>query len=149
MKPNYEWKTAMNLLKIKHLRKGQIKPIQSLMDSNNTLTVAPTSFGKSAIYQIPALCHSDELTIVIEPTLSLMHNQVQTLKEHGISADYIDHLRKTKDVAAILNKVQKGKLTFLYVTPERLQSRHFQEVIRQSNLWQYRIMRNPQKCDII
>ncbi len=135
MKPNYEWKTAMNLLKIKHLRKGQIKPIQSLMDGNDTFTVAPTSFGKSAIYQIPALCHSDELTIVIEPTLSLMHNQVQTLKEHGTSAEYIDFLRKPKDIAAILNKVKRGKLTFLYITPERLQSKYFQEAIRQSNLY--------------
>jgi len=134
MKPNYEWKSAMNLLKIKHLRKGQIKSIQSLMDNNDTLTVAPTSFGKSAIYQIPALCHSDKLTIVIEPTLSLMHNQVQTLKAHGIAADYIDHLRKPKDIT-ILNKVQKGMLTFLYVTPERLQSRNFQEVIRETHLY--------------
>ena len=118
MKPNYEWKTAMNLLGIKHLRKGQIKPTQSLMNGNDTLTIAPTSFGKSAIYQIPALCYSDKLTIVIEPTLSLMHNQVQTLKAHGIATDYIDHLRKPKNVTTILNKVQKGKLTFLYVKPE-------------------------------
>jgi len=81
MKPNYEWKSAINLLRIKHLRKGQIKPIQSLMDGIDTLVIAPTSFGKSAIYQIPALCNSEQLTIVVEPTLSLMHNQVQILKE--------------------------------------------------------------------
>ena len=135
MKPNYEWKSAMNLLRIKHLRKGQIKPIQSLMDGIDTLVIAPTSFGKSAIYQIPALCHSNQLTIVVEPTLSLMHNQVQILKEHKLSADYIDHLMKSKDINSILNKVRNEKLTFLYVTPERLQNRYFQEIIKQSDLY--------------
>ena len=111
-------KSALNKLGIDKLRKHQQAPINSILDGNDTLTIAPTSFGKSAIYQIPALCYSNKLTIVIEPTLSLMHNQVQTLKAHGIATDYIDHLRKPKNVTTILNKVQKGKLTFLYVKPE-------------------------------
>lgn len=66
---------------------------------------------------------------MVEPLLSLIYNQVQSLIEHGIAADYIEHFRKEKDVDTVLCKAEKGKLTFLYVTPKRLQSHDFQETI--------------------
>lgn len=132
MKPDYVLKPGMKLLGIEKLRVHQVKPIQSLLHGNDTVVIAGTASGKSVIYQLPALVHGNELTLVIEPTLSLIYNQVQFLTEHGIAADYIDHFRKRKDVDAVLRKAEKGKLTFLYVTPERLQSRDFQKAILNS-----------------
>ena len=135
MKPNYILKQGMKLLRIEKLRAHQLKPIQSLIQGNDTVVIAGTASGKSVIYQLSALVHSDCLTLVIEPTLSLIYNQVQSLQERGIYADYIDHFRTKKDVAAILHKAGKGKLTFLYITPERLQSRQFQEVMEHTHIY--------------
>lgn len=129
MKPDYVLKPWMKLLGIENLRVHQVKPIQSLLHGNDTVVIAGTASGKSLIYQLPALVYSEKLTLVIEPTLSLIYNQVQSLIGHGIAADYIDHFRKKKDVDAVLHKAEQGKLAFLYVTPERLQSHNFQDII--------------------
>ena len=66
--------------------------------------------------------------------LALIYNQVQTLQKHDVSADYIDMTRSKEDIDKILNKVRKGKLNFLYVTPERLQSHSFIEAMQHSDI---------------
>ena len=48
-------KYAQKQLCIEKLRKHQVKPINSILTGNDTMVIAPTSSGKSAIYQIPAL----------------------------------------------------------------------------------------------
>ena len=55
MKTSLAIQQAQAQLGIAALRKHQIKPIQSILDHHDTLVIAPTSFGKSAIYQIAAL----------------------------------------------------------------------------------------------
>ena len=67
--------------------------------------------------------------------LALIYNQVQTLQAQGIPADYIDMTRSKEDIAKILNKVRKGKLNFLYVTPERLQNCSFIEIMQHSDIF--------------
>ena len=71
-----EIKQAANIIVIDKLRKPQVKPINDILEGRDTMVVARPSAGKSAIYQIPALVHGEERTIVIEPLLSLMHDQV-------------------------------------------------------------------------
>ncbi|MEQ2849748.1 DEAD/DEAH box helicase, partial [Agathobaculum butyriciproducens] len=87
------------------------------------------------MYETVGLAHSDKLTIVIEPLLTLIYNQMQTLQAHGIPADYIDMTRSKEDIDKILNKARKGKLNFLYVTPERLQNHAFIETMQHSNIF--------------
>lgn len=82
-------KSAQQQLGIEKLRKHQVKPINSILDYQDTIVIAPTSAGKSAIYQVPALIFPG-MTLVIEPTLSLMYDQVEKLTSHGISAAHID-----------------------------------------------------------
>ena len=43
--------------------------------------------------------------------------------------------RSKEDIAKILNKVRKGKLNFLYVTPERLQNHSFIETMQHSDIF--------------
>ena len=128
-------KTALHQLHIDKLRKHQQKPINSILDGQDTLVIAPTGSGKSIIYQVPALVHSASLTLVIEPTLALIYNQVHTLKEFGIAADYLDSTRSKHEIETVLKKAMKGKLTFLYVTPERLQSKTFCQAMEQVDLF--------------
>lgn len=83
-------KNAAQMVGIAKLRKPQVKPINDILEGRDTMVVARPSAGKSAIYQIPALVHKGERTIIIEPLLSLMHNQVRKLREHGVGAARLD-----------------------------------------------------------
>ena len=135
MKPDYELKPAMKKMQIQSLRKEQIKPIQSILKGQDTIVSAPTSMGKSLIYQLPALVHSHQLTVVIEPTLALIYDQVKKLQELEISADYLDHTRSKLEEISVFDALSKGRLTLLYVTPERLQSTRFQSALSMCDLY--------------
>lgn len=83
MKIRYNIQRTLQQFQIETLRKGQIDPINSILDENNTLAVEPTSSDKSLIFQLPEVMHKDQLTIVIEPTMTLMHAQVQKIIAYG------------------------------------------------------------------
>jgi len=121
-------KSAQQQLGIEKLRKHQVNPINSILDHQDTMVIAPTSSGKSAIYQVPALILPG-ITLIIEPTLSLMYDQADKLKSHGIRAAYIDSAMPAYERSRILKHVAKGKVKILFVTPERLQNITFQKAI--------------------
>ena len=128
-------KSALKQLGFDKPRKAQIIPMNTLNAEQDAIVIAATGSGKQVIYETVGLAHSDKLTIVIEPLLALVYNQVQTLQEHGVSADYIDMTRSKEDIDKILNKARKRKLNFLYVTPERLQNHSFIETMQHSDIF--------------
>ena len=128
-------KSALKQLGLDKPRKAQIIPMNTLDAERDAIVIAATGSGKQVIYETVGLAHSDKLTIVIEPLLALIYNQVQTLQDHGVSADYIDMTRSKEDIDKILNKARKGKLNFLYVTPERLQNHSFIEIMQHSDIF--------------
>ena len=140
MKLKYDIKHAMAQLHIDTLRKHQIQPIDSILDGRDTLVIAPTGSGKSAMFQIPALVmyqahHS--WTLVIEPTLSLMEDQVHALKDKGIDANQISSRHALPTNSGMLTNdgwIPNLNLSvpFLYVTPERLQSDVFQKIVKRN-----------------
>ncbi|SCJ74886.1 ATP-dependent DNA helicase recQ [uncultured Flavonifractor sp.] len=138
MKLKNDVKHAMEQLHISTLRKHQSKPIDSILDGHDTLVIAPTGSGKSAIFQVPALVMHQKQhtwTLVIEPTLSLMREQVQALNSKGIPAGQISYDHPIPSNYRILTNdgwvpVLDLSAPFLYVTPERLQSDVFRNAIK-------------------
>lgn len=128
-------KSALKQLGFDKPRKAQIIPMNTLDAGQDAIVIAATGSGKQVIYETVGLAHSDKLTIVIEPLLALIYNQVQTLQDHNVSVDYIDMTRSQEDIDKILNKARKGKLNFLYVTPERLQNHSFIEIMQHSDIF--------------
>ena len=128
-------KSALKQLGFDKPRKAQIIPMNTLDSEQDAIVIAATVSCKQVIYETVGLAHSDKLTIVIEPLLALSYNQVQTLQKHDVSADYIDMTRSQEDIDKILNKARKGKLNFLYVTPERLQNHSFIEAMQHSDIF--------------
>ena len=115
---------AQAQLGIKKLRKHQIKPIQSILDGYDTMVIAPTSAGKSAIYQLPALVMAEQgkWTLVIEPTLSLISDQVQKLQDKGINAAYVTSRNKDKDKeehCAIYRRLNLNTISILEPFPQK------------------------------
>ena len=128
-------KSALKQLGFDKPRKAQIIPMNTLDAEQDAIVIAATGSGKQVIYETVGLAHSDKLTIVIEPLLALIYNQVQTLQDHNVSVDYIDMTRSKEDIDKILNKARKRKLNFLYVTPERLPIHSFIETMQHSDIF--------------
>lgn len=129
MKIRYNVQTALQRFRIETLRKEQIEPINSILDGNDTFIVAPTSSGKSLDYQLPAVMHEDYLTVVIEPTMALMHDQVRKLKSLGIAAEYVDSTLCSTEKDMIWNDVHNHRVSILCISPERLSSPDFFDAI--------------------
>ncbi len=135
MKVPNKLKPLMNKPEIIKPHKEQLKPISSIRKGKDTLLVAPTSWGKSLVYQLTAMEHEDKTTLVIEPTLSLMHDQVNKLTRHGINAAYLDSSQSQNEAREIMDKLAKGLLNILYVTPERLSSKKFLDAIKHVDIY--------------
>lgn len=113
-------KKAMKLLRIEKLRRNQLKPINSILDGHDTMVIASTSFGKSLLYLIPALIQDTGITIVIEPLLALIHDQVNKLQKLDISAAYLDSTQSQSEQRLVIDDLRSGRIKILYLAPERL-----------------------------
>ena len=60
-------------------RKGQSDIIEAIMQGKDALAILPTGAGKSVCYQVTAMLLSG-ITIVISPLISLMQDQVISLR---------------------------------------------------------------------
>ena len=92
--------------------------IEAVLNKEDSLVVLPTGGGKSLCYQLPALMF-EGLTLVISPLISLMKDQVHSLKEKGIAAEYINSTLTLEESNDIKSRIDELKL--LYIAPERLQ----------------------------
>lgn len=100
-------------------RSGQEKVIKSLLSGKDTVAIMPTGAGKSICFQIPALLFSG-ITLVISPLISLMKDQVDSLKELGISAVYINSSIDKTEFMHSLQGIAAGYYKIIYIAPERL-----------------------------
>ena len=98
--------------------------IKNVINKKNTLTLLPTGGGKSICFQIPALV-LEGVTVVVSPLIALMNDQIFQLKKRGIAAETIHSGISLEEFENIISKVEKNKIKFLYLSPERLLSEKF------------------------
>ena len=101
------------------LKKEQVNAIKDGRDGQDLFMIAPTSFGKSAIFQILAIMESG-LTIVIVPTLSLLHDQVDQLQQRQLSVGALASDCMSYDEFCIQRALKQYGYLILYTTPESL-----------------------------
>lgn len=101
------------------LKKEQVNAIKDGLDGQDLFMIAPTSFGKSAIFQILANMESG-LTIVIVPTLSLLHDQVDQLQQRQLSVGALASDCMSYDEFGIQRALKQYGYLILYTTPESL-----------------------------
>jgi ATP-dependent DNA helicase RecQ len=102
--------------------------INSVLAGKDTLAILPTGGGKSICFQVPALV-KEGLCLVISPLIALMKDQVQNLKKKGITAFVLSAGMTRKDVINTLKLASASNCKFLYVSPERLETKLFLEYL--------------------
>ncbi|NEZ46966.1 DNA helicase RecQ [Clostridium niameyense] len=105
-------------------RKSQESVIKSILHKNDTVAIMPTGAGKSICYQLPAML-LEGITIVISPLISLMKDQVDSLKEIGVDATYINSSLTGIEVQERIFNAKMGLYKLIYIAPERLDSENF------------------------
>lgn len=89
--------------------------IGQILRGRDCLIVMATGSGKSLCYQIPALV-TQKTAIVISPLISLMQDQVMSLQQRGIKAQYLCSAQTSRTANS---DAEKGEFDVLYLTPER------------------------------
>ena len=104
--------------------------IRTVLSGKDVLGILPTGGGKSLCYQIPGMAR-EGLCLVISPLIALMQDQVQRLQQMGIPAAAIYTGMPSGAISRIVQDADQGALKLLYVSPERIQSKKFQEYLSQ------------------
>lgn len=107
--------------------------IESIGAGRDTLGLMPTGGGKSITFQVPALA-VEGVCLVVSPLISLMKDQVQRLRQQGITAAAIYTGVTRAEILTTLENCIFGGIKFLYVSPERLRSELFVKKLRRINI---------------
>ena len=111
--------TLENLFGFTDFRAGQKEIVQAILQGENLLAVMPTGAGKSLCYQLPAIIQETK-TIIVSPLVSLISDQVSTLKEYGIAAEMLHSGRLYDDNVISWRRFAQDDTKILYLSPERL-----------------------------
>ena len=111
-------------------RDGQAQAIRRLLNGEPAIVLLPTGGGKSLIYQFAGMLLPG-MTVIIDPIISLMDDQVASLHRMGIDrVDAVSGQLPAGDRVHLLDRLAAGNLAYVFIAPERLQSEDFREQLR-------------------
>jgi DEAD/DEAH box helicase len=127
-KPPTIHSTLRKLFGYSEFRNGQDWAIRRCLNKQRSLLVAPTGFGKSLCYALPAAMMQG-VCIVVSPLLSLIQDQIRVLPAR-LPAVTLSGPMSTASMAATLDDIVRGRIKVLFVSPERLTSSSFRRLFR-------------------
>lgn len=102
--------------------------IQEILVRKKVIGILPTGGGKSICFQVPGML-MEGITIVISPLISLIDDQVSALNNRGIKALALHSKLSQRNYFIEIDNVLNGKYKFVYLSPEKLLSQHFQSIL--------------------
>ncbi|MEV0901462.1 DEAD/DEAH box helicase [Actinoplanes sp. NPDC049802] len=119
------------------LKPQQRQVIRAVAEDRDALALLPTGFGKSYTFQLPALALPG-VTVVISPLIALMADQALELNASigGAVRALVGPMTESNswrgktEVAEQLTGAGSHDIALVYVSPERLGNRRFQEWLR-------------------
>ena len=110
----------------------QREAMHAILESRDSVVILPTGGGKSLCFQAPALVDAGAriaalgnavrrgLALVVSPLISLMKDQVDSLRVDGVAAAYLNSSLQPHERDAVFASVREDRCRLLYVSPERL-----------------------------
>lgn len=111
----------------------QAEVIQSVYDKKDILLLMPTGGGKSVCFQIPAVT-MEGTCVVVSPLISLMKDQVESLRANGIRAAFLNSSITYEEQQDVENQLFNGRLDLLYTSPEKMASHGFLPLLRSAKI---------------
>ncbi|MHB1116933.1 DNA helicase RecQ [Sideroxydans sp.] len=124
MKPDSAHQILSDTFGYSAFRGAQQAIVEHVASGGDALVLMPTGGGKSLCYQIPALLR-DGVGIVVSPLIALMQDQVDALKQLGVSAAFLNSSLDADTAREVSRQLMRGELKLLYVAPERLMTEGF------------------------
>jgi ATP-dependent DNA helicase RecQ len=117
---------------------SQFRPLQeeiveASIYGKDVIALLPTGGGKSICFQVPGIAR-EGITIVVSPLIALMEDQVNQLQKRGIRAKSLTSGLSFREIDILLDNAKFGGIDFLYISPERIQTRLFQERVKQMEI---------------
>jgi len=112
------------------LRPLQQEAMEAELTGRDSLVVLPTGGGKSLCFQAPALV-AGKTTVVVSPLVSLMKDQVDSLRGMGVKALQLDSMQSDTELREGRAAVLRREVPLLYVSPTRLLHDSFQRLLGQ------------------
>ena len=108
---------------------GQRDIIEQLAQGKRLLVIQRTGWGKSLCYQMASLYYP-HLTLVFSPLKALMRDQCQRCNDsYGIAAGMVSSEFSLEENRATLARAVEGKLSILFIAPERLDNADWQSSV--------------------
>lgn len=107
--------------------------IDHILKGQDALILMPTGGGKSLCYQLPALALPG-IAIIVSPLIALMHDQVEALKQLGVRAAVLNSTLTFEESSFVQNKMLEGDLDLVYVSPERLNTESFLNLLERCSI---------------
>ena len=109
---------------------GQEEVVSRVVSGQDSLAILATGAGKSLTYQLSALL-LDGTTVVVSPLIALMKDQIDMLRELGIT-DVValnSTLSEDQETAA-LERIRSRRIKIVFVTPEKLEDDSFMQLLQ-------------------
>lgn len=111
--------------------KTSFRPLQktilkTIVEKNkHVFVVMPTGFGKSLLYQIPAVLNADKPSLILSPLKALQMDQVSESLKKWIPSTFINSSLSADEINSRIENIQNGDIALVYVHPKQLL--HFDE----------------------
>jgi ATP-dependent DNA helicase RecQ len=111
---------------------GQLDAVVEVLQGRDCVVLLPTGAGKSLIYQLAGMLLPGR-TIVVDPLVALMEDQVRGLGSYGIDrvVDISSQTTAAGRLDSALQEVAAGDALFVFIAPERLQQQRFRDAMRE------------------
>jgi ATP-dependent DNA helicase RecQ len=114
-------------------REGQFNIIANALMRNDTIGLLPTGSGKSICYQLACILQPS-ISFVVCPIKSLMYDQKDDLDKIFFNrTNYITSDLNASEKTTIQREFARGKYLFIFISPERFQSKAFREEFNSIN----------------
>ena len=107
-------------------RHQQGEAVHNTLRHKDTVVLLPTGAGKSIVYQLAGLLMPG-ITIVVDPIVALIEDQVLGLQSHGIgrAIGIVSSMAGREKRDRLLRQIERGEYQFVLLSPERLQTPEF------------------------
>ena len=112
-------------------RQQQGEAVYNTLRHNDTVVLLPTGAGKSIVYQLAGLLMPG-ITIVVDPIVALIEDQVLGLQAHGIgrAVGIVSSTAGRDERSRLLRRIERGEYQFVLHSPERLQTPEFRGTLQ-------------------